>query len=71
MNTSTNMSPEKLGVLGISWRAVQTAPGREGQVPSMKQVSAGGPLPELWKEGAALHLTSWPAPGAASVLLHY
>lgn len=56
-DTPTNMSPEKSGVLGIGWRAVQTAPGREGQVPSMKQVSAGGPLPGLWKEGGALHLS--------------
>lgn len=51
------MSPEQLGVPGISRRAVQTAPGREGQVPSMKRVSAGGPSPELWKEGGALNLS--------------
>ena len=55
MNTFTNMSPEKRGVLGIGRRAVQTGPGREGQVPSTKQVSAGGPLPGLWKEGGAFN----------------
>ena len=56
MNTFTDMSAEKRGVLGTGWRAVQTGPGREGWVPSTKRVSAGGPLPGLWKEGGAFNL---------------